>query len=79
MKQKEISKRVNEEIETLCDLLIEAPIEDFKDWFENNKHIEKEISYTYGFIQAFVEMKLIVLDEKQEQVFVLMTEYFDSI
>lgn len=72
------TNRINEEIETLCDLLIEAPIEDFQVWFENNKHLEKEISYSYGYIQAFAECG-IVLDNKQQEIFELMAEYFDSI
>lgn len=70
-------KRINEEIETLCDLLIEAPIKDFEEWFENNTHLEKEISYTYGFIQAFIECGT-VLNDKQQAIFYMMAEYFDS-
>lgn len=77
--QTKINKRINEEIQTLCGFPIKAPIREFEEFFQVNRHLKKEISFSYGFILAFVETKMVVLNKKQEEIFELMAEYFDSI
>lgn len=69
-----------ERIEGLCDLLIEAPIEDFREFFEAHDHWAKEVGYDLGLIQGYMEALGIPgepLGEKLDEIIDMMHDVFD--